>query len=74
MNRKFIKENKQLVREFLGKILGSIMLGKLNKCKCASIRNRARGTGGASAGPYLEILIDRCKFDNLQENCMKNSE
>ena len=31
MNRKFIKENKQLVREFLGKILGSIMLGKLNR-------------------------------------------
>ena len=22
-------------------------------------------------GPYLEILIDRCKFDNLQENRMK---
>ena len=26
---------------------------------------------GLQSGPYLEILIDRCKFDNLQENCMK---
>jgi len=31
MNKKFVKENKQLVREFLGAILGSLLVGKLNR-------------------------------------------
>ena len=31
MNRKFIKENKPLVREFLGKLLTNIILGKVDK-------------------------------------------
>jgi len=30
MNRKFVKENKQLVREFLGRILGKVLVGKLH--------------------------------------------
>ena len=31
MNKKVVKENKQLVREFLGAILGSLLVGKLNR-------------------------------------------
>lgn len=31
MNRKFVKENKPLVREFLGKLLTNIILGKVDK-------------------------------------------
>tara|TARA_A100001011_G_scaffold245648_1_gene253656 strand:+ start:195 stop:437 length:243 start_codon:yes stop_codon:yes gene_type:complete len=31
MNRKFVKENKSLVREFVSALIASIVAGKLNK-------------------------------------------
>ena len=31
MNRKFVKENKQLVREFIAGLISSIVAGKLSK-------------------------------------------
>jgi hypothetical protein len=39
MNRKFVKENKQLVKEFLGNLLVKIISGKLNRDLTKKIEN-----------------------------------
>jgi hypothetical protein len=39
MNKKFVKENKKIVREFLGAILTGIITGKMNRSLRKKIEN-----------------------------------
>ncbi len=39
MNKKFVKENKQVIKEFLGKLIANIIAGKLNKDLRKQIQN-----------------------------------
>jgi len=62
MNRKFVKENKQVVKEFLGSLLVKIISGKLNKDLRKKIQNDPEFKARQETMKKLEKqMLDRIK-------------
>ena len=71
MNRKFVKENKQVLREFIGKLLSNILL-KRNKNN-AVLNNVFINTHGASSVPMFArniryLMCSDCFFFGFVDN------
>jgi|TARA_R100000084_G_C4539218_1_gene94803 nicotinamide mononucleotide adenylyltransferase len=62
MNKKFVKENKQVIKEFLGKLIANIIAGKLNKDLRKQIQNDPKFKSKETEMKRIEKqMLDRIK-------------
>ena len=62
MNRKFVKENKQVIKEFLGNLLVKIISGKLNR----DLRKKIQNDPGFKARQEKMKKLEKQMLDRIE--------